>query len=89
MYNCLFYYLHFEVKITCFFLCLSVGVNLQLLLNVGGPTRLSRADMAEIVAEVKGIDKSLIKRVSAASVSVNILTTIFFRVCRSQIFKLI
>ena len=62
-------------------------MNLQLLLNVGGPTRLSRADMAEIVAEVKGIDKSLIKRVSAASVSANILTTLFFRVCGSPLFK--
>jgi hypothetical protein len=58
-----------EVKLKWISLCvLSIGDKVQLLLNVGGPTRLSRADMAEIVAKVKGIDNSLIKRVSAASV---------------------
>ncbi|KAI5058070.1 hypothetical protein GOP47_0026240 [Adiantum capillus-veneris] len=42
---------------------------LQLLLNVGGPERLSRAEMAEVVAEVRGFDKSLITDISAASVN--------------------
>lgn len=42
---------------------------LQLLLNVGGPQRLSRAEMAEVVADIKGFKKSLIKYVSAASVN--------------------
>lgn len=47
----------------------SVGQNLQLLLNLGGPNRLSRADMADSVASVRGYDKKLVKRVSALSVS--------------------
>lgn len=45
------------------------GSTFQLLLNVGGPERLSRADMAEVVAEVGRFDKSLIKHVKAASVN--------------------
>ncbi|KAH7429580.1 hypothetical protein KP509_09G057100 [Ceratopteris richardii] len=42
---------------------------MQLLLNAGGPQRLSRAEMAEIVAEVGGFDKSLIRHIRAASVN--------------------
>ncbi|MCO5610828.1 hypothetical protein L7F22_065070 [Adiantum nelumboides] len=42
---------------------------LQLLLNVGGPERLSRAEMAQVVAEVGGFDKSLVKYNLAASVN--------------------
>lgn len=41
---------------------------MQLLLNVGGPNRVSRVEMAETVAEIRGHKKSLIKRVSASSV---------------------
>ena len=41
---------------------------MQLVLNVGGPNRLSRVEMAETVAEIRGHNKSLIKRVSASSV---------------------
>lgn len=41
---------------------------MQLLLNVGGPNRVSRVEMAETVAEIRGHNKSLIKRVSASSV---------------------
>lgn len=43
--------------------------SLQLLLNVGGPQRLSRAEMAEVVAVVKGLDKSLVRHTSAAAVN--------------------
>ncbi|KMT20597.1 hypothetical protein BVRB_1g005790 [Beta vulgaris subsp. vulgaris] len=41
---------------------------LQLLLNLGGPDRVSRAQMAEAVAESRGYDTSLINPVSASSV---------------------
>ncbi|BBM97049.1 hypothetical protein MPTK1_1g02650 [Marchantia polymorpha subsp. ruderalis] len=40
----------------------------QLVLNVGGPDRLSRAEMAEVVAEVKGYEASLINHVKASTV---------------------
>lgn len=43
---------------------------MQLLLNVGGPDRVSRVQMAEGVAQIRGHDSSLIKPVSASSVSV-------------------
>lgn len=42
---------------------------MKLLLNVGGPDRLSRLQMAEAVATVKGYDTSLLKPVSASSVN--------------------
>lgn len=45
------------------------GVRLQLLLNIGGPQRLSRAEMAEVVADVRGFDNGLIKHIPAASVN--------------------
>ncbi|PRQ57886.1 putative NAD(P)-binding domain, rmlD-like substrate binding domain-containing protein [Rosa chinensis] len=38
------------------------------LLNVGGPDRLSRVQMAETVADIRGYNLSLIKSVSASSV---------------------
>ncbi|CAM6112623.1 unnamed protein product [Calypogeia fissa] len=41
----------------------------QLLLNVGGPDRLSRAGMAEVVAQVRGHDVALINHVSASTVN--------------------
>ncbi|CAA7017368.1 unnamed protein product [Microthlaspi erraticum] len=41
---------------------------MRLVLNAGGPDRLSRVQMAEAVAEVGGHDLSLIKHVSASSV---------------------
>uniref|UniRef100_A0A7N0ZQT3 RmlD-like substrate binding domain-containing protein n=1 Tax=Kalanchoe fedtschenkoi TaxID=63787 RepID=A0A7N0ZQT3_KALFE len=47
----------------------SEGKPMQLLLNVGGPDRLSRAQMAEAVAQTRGHDLSLIKRVPASSVN--------------------
>lgn len=43
---------------------------MQLLLNAGGPDRVSRVQMAEAVAQVRGYDTSLIKPVSASSVCV-------------------
>lgn len=42
---------------------------MQLLLNVGGPDRVSRVQMAEAVAQIRGHNPSLIKPVSASSVS--------------------
>ncbi|KAK2407146.1 NAD(P)-binding Rossmann-fold superfamily protein [Trifolium repens] len=47
---------------------LSEGKKMQLLLNVGGPDRVSRVQMAEAVAQFRGYDTSLIKPVSASSV---------------------
>ncbi|XP_010523033.1 PREDICTED: methionine adenosyltransferase 2 subunit beta [Tarenaya hassleriana] len=47
---------------------LSDGGPMQLVLNAGGPDRLSRVQMAEAIAEVRGHDSSLIKPVSATSV---------------------
>ncbi|XP_074279901.1 uncharacterized protein LOC141605139 [Silene latifolia] len=41
---------------------------MQLLLNLGGPDRVSRVQMAETVADSRGYDKSLINPVSASSV---------------------
>lgn len=43
---------------------------MKLLLNAGGPNRVSRVQMAEAVAHVRGYDNSLIKQVSASSVSI-------------------
>uniref|UniRef100_A0A453Q5B3 RmlD-like substrate binding domain-containing protein n=1 Tax=Aegilops tauschii subsp. strangulata TaxID=200361 RepID=A0A453Q5B3_AEGTS len=48
---------------------LSDGKKVQLLLNVGGPDRVSRLQMAESVAEVRGYSKSMIKSVPASSVN--------------------
>lgn len=45
------------------------GTNMQVILNVGGPDRLSRLQMAETVAAVKGYELSLLKPVSASTVS--------------------
>ncbi|RRT75748.1 hypothetical protein BHE74_00023309 [Ensete ventricosum] len=42
---------------------------MQLLLNVGGPNRVSRFQMAETVARIRGYNHSLIKSVSASSVN--------------------
>ncbi|KAH0460728.1 hypothetical protein IEQ34_008303 [Dendrobium chrysotoxum] len=46
---------------------ISDGNQIKLILNVGGPDRLSRAQMAVAVADYRGYDLSLIKLVSAAS----------------------
>uniref|UniRef100_A0A8R7TZG2 Uncharacterized protein n=1 Tax=Triticum urartu TaxID=4572 RepID=A0A8R7TZG2_TRIUA len=45
------------------------GKKNQVLLNVGGPDRVSKLQMAESVAEVRGYNKSIIKSVPAASVN--------------------
>uniref|UniRef100_A0A0D6QR03 RmlD-like substrate binding domain-containing protein n=1 Tax=Araucaria cunninghamii TaxID=56994 RepID=A0A0D6QR03_ARACU len=42
---------------------------IQTLLNVGGPDRVSRVQMAKVVADLRGYDNSRIKSVSAASVN--------------------
>ena len=44
------------------------GKQMQLILNAGGPDRVSRAQMAEAVADVRGYSTTLIKPVSASSV---------------------
>ncbi|KAL0918253.1 hypothetical protein M5K25_010251 [Dendrobium thyrsiflorum] len=48
---------------------ISDGNQIKLILNVGGPDRLSRAQMAVAVADYRGYDLSLIKLVSAASIN--------------------
>ncbi|GJM87419.1 hypothetical protein PR202_ga03370 [Eleusine coracana subsp. coracana] len=48
---------------------LSDGKRIQVLLNVGGPNRVSRLQMAESVADVRGYSHSIIKSVSASSVN--------------------
>ncbi|KAL2477846.1 NAD(P)-binding Rossmann-fold superfamily protein [Forsythia ovata] len=47
---------------------ISEGKQMQLLLNVGGPDRVSRVQMAESVAHARNYNTSLIKPVSASSV---------------------
>ncbi|AET02100.1 putative methionine adenosyltransferase [Medicago truncatula] len=47
---------------------LSEGKQMQLLLNAGGPDRVSRVEMADAVAQFRGYDTSLIKAVSASTV---------------------
>ncbi|KAL8162515.1 hypothetical protein V2J09_014004 [Rumex salicifolius] len=47
---------------------LSDGKQMKLLLNLGGPDRLSRVQMAETVADIRGYDSSLINAVSAGTV---------------------
>lgn len=49
--------------------CVSEGKQIQLLLNIGGPDRVSRVQMAEAVAHVRGYNTSLIKPVPASSVN--------------------
>ncbi|XP_021748638.1 methionine adenosyltransferase 2 subunit beta [Chenopodium quinoa] len=44
------------------------GIPMQLILNLGGPERVSRAQMAKVVAEIRGYDASLINLMSASSV---------------------
>jgi hypothetical protein len=44
------------------------GKKVQVLLNVGGPDKVSRLQMAESVAIVRGYNPSIIKSVSASSV---------------------
>ncbi|RCV09028.1 hypothetical protein SETIT_1G374100v2 [Setaria italica] len=48
---------------------LSDGKKVQVLLNVGGPDRVSRLQMADSVATVRGYNHSIIKSVSASSVN--------------------
>ncbi|KAJ0112510.1 hypothetical protein Patl1_00392 [Pistacia atlantica] len=50
------------------------GKQMQLLLNVGGPDRVSRVQMAEAVADIRGYNTSLIKPVSASSVDRGVMS---------------
>lgn len=52
-----------------FMVLVGEGKQVQLILNAGGPDRVSRAQIAETVADVRGYSTSLIKSVSASSVS--------------------
>ncbi|XP_028769173.1 methionine adenosyltransferase 2 subunit beta-like isoform X1 [Neltuma alba] len=47
---------------------ISEGKQMQLVLNAGGPDRVSRVQMAEAVAQFRGYDTSLLQPVSASSV---------------------
>ncbi|WCJ23169.1 NAD(P)-binding Rossmann-fold superfamily protein [Euphorbia peplus] len=47
---------------------------MKLVLNVGGPDRLSRVQMAEVVADVRGYNRALIKPVSASTVDRGVLS---------------
>ncbi|PSS24356.1 Methionine adenosyltransferase 2 subunit beta like [Actinidia chinensis var. chinensis] len=47
---------------------ISEGKQMQVLLNIGGPDRVSRAQMAEAVAHIRGYNNSLITPVSASTV---------------------
>ncbi|PKA53211.1 hypothetical protein AXF42_Ash009941 [Apostasia shenzhenica] len=47
---------------------ISDGQQMKLIMNVGGPDRLSRAQMAEAIADFRGYDCLLIKPVSASSI---------------------
>ncbi|CAL9194912.1 unnamed protein product [Musa hybrid cultivar] len=53
---------------------ISDGKQMQLLLNVGGPNRVSRFQMAETVARIRGYNHSLIKSVSASSVNRGVIS---------------
>ncbi|KAJ4726990.1 Methionine adenosyltransferase 2 subunit beta [Melia azedarach] len=53
---------------------LSEGKQMQLLLNVGGPDRVSRVQMAQVVADIRGYNPSLIKPVSASSVDRGVMS---------------
>lgn len=53
---------------------LSEDKQMQLLLNVGGPDRVSRVQMAEAVAEIRGYSTSLIKPISASSVDRGVMS---------------
>ena len=46
------------------------GKQMQLLLDVGGPDRVSRVQMAEAVVDFRGCNTPLIKAVSASSVCI-------------------
>ncbi|WOL18948.1 hypothetical protein Cni_G27745 [Canna indica] len=53
---------------------ISDGQQMQLVLNAGGPDRVSRLQMAESVARFRGYNHSLIKSVSASSVNRGVIS---------------
>lgn len=53
-----------------FLIIVTEGKKLQLVLNAGGPDRVSRVQMAEAVAQFRGYDTSLISSMSASSVCI-------------------
>lgn len=62
------YHSSVKKKVTCCCCLPSDDKQMRIVLNAGGPDRLSRVQMAEVVAQVRGHDLSLIKHVSASSV---------------------
>lgn len=60
--------LHICPEIVHFHYVFAEGEQMQLLLNAGGPDRVSRVQMAEAVADVRGYSTSSIQPVSASSV---------------------
>ncbi|KAK7274548.1 hypothetical protein RIF29_15642 [Crotalaria pallida] len=61
-------HLKFAFMNSAFLILVTEGKQIQLVLNAGGPDRLSRVQMAEAVAQFRGYDSSIIKSVSASSV---------------------
>lgn len=55
---------------SAFLILVTERKQMQLLLNAGGPDRVSRVQMAEAVAQFRGHETSLIKSVSASTVSI-------------------
>lgn len=60
-------YVHDVVDMVCRLLMLSTEGTMQHVFNAGGPQRLSRADMARVVAVGRGYDVALVRSVPAAS----------------------
>lgn len=60
-----------------------------MLLNVGGPDRVSRVQMAEVVSQLRGYDSSTIKSVSAASVNRGVVSPADISMDVSKVVKLL
>lgn len=62
---------------------------MQMLLNVGGPDRVSRVQMAEVVSQLRGYDGLTIKSVSAASVNRGVASPADISMDVSKVVKLL
>lgn len=60
-----------------------------MLLNVGGPDRVSRVQMAEVVSQLKGYGSSSIKSVSAISVNRGVASPADISMDVSKVVKLL
>lgn len=77
LYSLYMLYLTSLMMTSTFMMFLPGAKQMQLLLNVGGPDRVSRLQMAEAVAHIRGYDTSLIKPVSASLVCISSLPSAF------------